>query len=395
MVAALGWAAAVAAVAALGALFSGGHSISTTASPLPHCTLTLSLLYSGTWQFAPGACDRFERYLTSRIVGQDLALRQISDAVCDHLAAPSPSKPLVLSIHGPPGVGKSLFHQEAARALYSTAPGPALDCPGVDCRGYRVLFGLDFSADDREAQHAALRASLTEHMASATQALLVIEEYDKLDCEMRGFFRHLLEGGSAAGNFSLSRSIVVLESNTGYTALHGMLEAAGGREAIPPERAQRELKDIVFERWRLQGCEEYTDTMKMVGLVDFFLPFFPLERPNVKELFERRLVEKIATEAPGLVDWDPSAVEFLVDKVDFEGKYPIEGGKEVGTLLTRHVSRPVREWARAGAEAKKAREKPQKGRLVVAEGQDRLEIVELEAFGEGSGGGGGGGTATA
>lgn len=65
--------------------------------------------------YAPGACERFEPYLASKIVGQELALRQIADAVCDQLAQAEPPRPLVLSLHGPPGVGKSMFHQLAAQ----------------------------------------------------------------------------------------------------------------------------------------------------------------------------------------------------------------------------------------------------------------------------------------
>ena len=37
-----------------------------------------------------------------------------------------------------------------------------------------------------------------------SRAVVVVEEYDKLDCEMRGFFRQLLEHGQAA-NVSLGR----------------------------------------------------------------------------------------------------------------------------------------------------------------------------------------------
>lgn len=31
-------------------------------------------------------------------------------------------------------------------------------------------------------------------------------------------------------------------------------------------------------------------------------------------------------------------------QVDFDGEYPIEGAKEVGTLMTRYVSRALRAW---------------------------------------------------
>lgn len=37
------------------------------------------------------------------------------------------------------------------------------------------------------------------------------------------------------------------------------------RSKIAPEEAQRALKDLVFSRWLAEGCEERSDTLKMVG----------------------------------------------------------------------------------------------------------------------------------
>lgn len=37
------------------------------------------------------------------------------------------------------------------------------------------------------------------------------------------------------------------------------------RSKIAAEEAQRVLKDMVFSRWLAQGCEERSDTLKMVG----------------------------------------------------------------------------------------------------------------------------------
>lgn len=86
----------------------------------------------------PGTCERLEPYLESQVVGQGLALKQLCDAVCDHVTDDNPSKPLVLSVHGPPGVGKSMVHQLAAKALYNAEPGAETQCPGIDCPGYKV-----------------------------------------------------------------------------------------------------------------------------------------------------------------------------------------------------------------------------------------------------------------
>lgn len=153
-----------------------------------------------------------------------------------------------------------------------------------------------------------------------------------------------------------------------------------------------------------------------MGLVSFFLPFFPLERRHLRQLFEMRLDERgreLAGAGLGGLRWDPAVVDFLLDRargsagtgcarsaqplacdrrctckrmrpcspsdqpmqVDFEGDFPIEGAKEVTTLLTRYASRPLRLWAAAQqAAADAALGKGSKG------------------SGSGSSGGGGGGT---
>ncbi len=68
----------------------------------------------------------------------------------------------------------------------------------------QVLYGMDYLRSERQQQHALLRAALMEHVRSHPEALIVIEEYDKLDCATRGFFRQLLENARTA-NVSLDR----------------------------------------------------------------------------------------------------------------------------------------------------------------------------------------------
>lgn len=112
--------------------------------PMQMCSISRATSYTspklppaGHASFAPGACSIIESYLQSEVVGQELAIHQMSDAICDHLLKMHPEKPLVLSVHGPPGVGKSLSHRLLAQALYDV-PGDEVDCPGPHCPGYKV-----------------------------------------------------------------------------------------------------------------------------------------------------------------------------------------------------------------------------------------------------------------
>jgi hypothetical protein len=94
---------------------------------------------AGQGSFVPQACSNVEAYLAAEVVGQDLAIRQLTDAVCYHISREhKPAKPLIISVHGPPGVGKTLTHQLLARALYNRQPSDALECPGRHCYGYKV-----------------------------------------------------------------------------------------------------------------------------------------------------------------------------------------------------------------------------------------------------------------
>lgn len=282
-------------------------------------------------------------------MGQDASLLALTDAVCDHLTRQregTPSKPLVVSIHGPPGVGKTYFHQLAGHALYNGNVPRKKHCPGRDCPGYKVLFGMDYTVKDRDEQHRMIQQALLQQVREYPQSFLVIEEYDKLDCYMRGFFRQILQGG-VVGNQSLGNSIVVLESNLGYSLLHRLLEDAGDRNRIRLDDAQRALKDMIFKIWRQQECEAFSDSQKLLRTIDLFLPFYPLEREHIEKLFELKL-EQFSNESKravgrGLI-YDESLIDFLVNRVEFDGKYPIEGGKEVNTVSTGYLSRPFRKW---------------------------------------------------
>lgn len=73
-------------------------------------------------------------------MGQDLALGQLTEVICQHLAQKNPKKPLVISVHGPPGVGKTYTHLWLARSLYNKQPSADLHCPGMHCKGYKVCW---------------------------------------------------------------------------------------------------------------------------------------------------------------------------------------------------------------------------------------------------------------
>lgn len=52
---------------------------------------------------------------------------------------------------------------------------------------------MDYLAHQAVSRLDAVRAEVVGHLSAAPDALLVIEEYDKLDCAARGMWRQLLQ----------------------------------------------------------------------------------------------------------------------------------------------------------------------------------------------------------
>ena len=226
------------------------------------------------------ACARLRAHLHGHLHGQTVATDLLADAICDHLETPHPSKPLVLAVHGPPGVGKSYFHQLLAQAVYGAADedeeAPVSDgattdattdaknassssfaidavsraarrvaravresdlvgfrkernrerrgsCPGPDCPAYAIVFGTDYASSEAEAQSAALRDALLRRLRSYASSVLVVEEYDKMGCAARGVLRQLLEKGER-DEAEFKRSIFVLEANAGFATIKKTLD---------------------------------------------------------------------------------------------------------------------------------------------------------------------------
>ena len=403
-------------------------------------TVPLSCGVDGTF-CKPHACARLRVHLDRRLHGQAAAVDLLSDAVCDHVENPRPGKPLVASLHGSPGVGKSTFHRLLAQALYDAAdedyghlaalddrepnersdPGDRRDdeaggrrgwvdaatgyasdalggwsaswrgrrgpsdrdgvgraarrgkeCPGRDCPGYKVIFGTDYVTSEQEAQGRMLRDAVLEHLRVFPEAVVVIEEYDKMGCPARGVLKQLLDKGAAA-NATFHRAVFVLEANVGFVQIHRRLQEAvtratrrvgsedgeRKRDGIDADvtAMQRSLRDLMFERWLSSACEERSDTHKAVSAVDLFVPFFPLDRSAVAAVIETHLQDRAAHKtAPGggelrALTWRPGVVTWLVEQVEFEREFAIEGGKEAPAVLSRWVTRAIRVLAQERASA--------------------------------------------
>jgi hypothetical protein len=81
-----------------------------------------------------------------------------------------------------------------------------------------------------------------------------------------------------------------------------------------------------------------------VGQVSFFLPFLPLERSHIRQLFEMRLAERSAELQDlklGSLQWDPAVIDFLTSKVREEGREEMLALVLIVCCCTQSLSLPL------------------------------------------------------
>jgi hypothetical protein len=176
--------------------------------------------------------------------------------------------------------------------------------------------------------------------------------------------------------------------------------ASPRQRGVSPEAAERALKEVIFSHWQRGACEGFEDTLKFTALVDFYLPYFPLERAHVTELTQRALHARapaLARDKGLRLEWGRGVVEFLASKVEFAGDYPLEGAKGVETAVVRHVARLLRHApARGGSGSGSSSSSSGSGSstehpaaaLVLSMSEDGRELTATIMDDDGAGGGG-------
>lgn len=79
--------------------------------------------WGGAGGYLPQACKQLTRIYNSEVVGQTLVLKDLQAAVCQHVQDPHSTKPLVVMLSGPPGVGKSETSRQTAKVCHHTLRG--------------------------------------------------------------------------------------------------------------------------------------------------------------------------------------------------------------------------------------------------------------------------------
>ena len=91
--------------------------------------------------------------------------------------------------------------------------------------------------------------------------------------------------------------------------------------------AHTKLRTVVERKWFGQYCGESDkyDTIKMLNMIELFVPYYPMKRKHIKELVDGSLSEHAETLfektkysspiGPTMLRWDGNVLDFLAKQV--------------------------------------------------------------------------------
>ncbi|NXD15279.1 TOR3A protein, partial [Nothocercus nigrocapillus] len=214
--------------------------------------------------------------LTGQLHGQHLASEVIIRAVRGFVQSPRPGKALVLSFHGWSGTGKNFVARMVAGHLYRD--GLRSEC----VRTFVSLFHFPHrkSVDSYKVQ---LEKQLSETTQLCGQSLFIFDEAEKLHRGLLDAIKPFMAHYDSEGQAGNRRSIFLFLSSVGGNSINEVAldfwRAGRPREEIPLELLEQQLRQELLQP--ADGGYARSHFLEE-NLIDFFVPFLPLERRHVR-----------------------------------------------------------------------------------------------------------------
>jgi ATP-dependent Clp protease ATP-binding subunit ClpC len=269
---------------------------------------------------------RVREFFSTRVIGQPEAV----DAIVDRIAMlkaglTDPGRPVgVFLFAGPTGTGKTELAKTLAEYLFGT--GERL--VRLDMSEFKNADSVSkiIGADEGEAQ------SLIQRVRKQPFAVVLLDEFEKAHWNVWDLFLQVFDDGrltDAMGQTADFRhTIIILTSNLGATA-H---ESAGvGFAPRADEFSQAQVVRAVSASFRPE----------FVNRLDKVIVFRPLTRERMRGILQKEL--KRVLERRGLrnrewaVEWESSALEFLLDK----GFTAALGARPLKRAIDQYVLAPL------------------------------------------------------
>ena len=297
-----------------------------------------------------------EDTLHKRVIGQDEAVRKVSEAILRSRAGiADPSRPIgSFMFLGPTGVGKT----ELAKALAECLVDDERSMVRIDMCEYMEKFSVSrligappgYVGYDEGGQ-------LTEAVRRHPYSVVLFDEVEKAHPDVFNILLQILDDGritDAQGRtVNFENAVIIMTTNAGSNTGSGSLGFGGSVSDMGQERAMKALNDFLRPEF--------------INRVDEIVYFNKLTEDDFRRIAELMLGEtKAAISESGIaLTWDDSLIDYLVEK-SYSVKY---GARSLRRTIQKDLEDPV-----AAKIIEKHGENVGRIRLSAADGKVKIEI---------------------
>jgi len=226
--------------------------------------------------------SHLSRSFESELFGQHLVNDIVVKAVSAHINNDNPSKALVMSFHGSPGSGKNHVADIIAKHIYKNG--------ALSKYVHKKISTFHYAHSNRlESYKWELKKFIEEKTSSCDRSLFIFDEMDKMPVGLADVLKPYIDSHDSINGNNYRKNIFIFLTNLAGENINNVtlnhFLSGGRREDITSKIMQKVVSTNSFNN--LGGFKE--SDLTLTGLVDFFIPFLPLERRHVKQCAEREL----------------------------------------------------------------------------------------------------------
>ncbi|XP_053328805.1 torsin-1B [Spea bombifrons] len=256
-----------------------------------------------------------EADLRDKLFGQHLAHKTISRALTGFMGNPSPKKPLVLSLHGWTGTGKNFVSKIIAENVHKL---------GMKSKFVHLFVTTAHFPHDNQIRlyKDQLHSWIKGNVTNCPRSLFIFDEMDKMHPELLDAIKPFLDYYESLDGVSYRKAVFLFLSNAGGDLITRQTldfwKAGKSREDLQLKDFENVLSIGMFNNinsgfWHSSLIDK--------NLIDFFVPFLPLELKHVKmcvlaEMKERGFVpdEDVAVRVANEMTYYPKDLNLFSDK---------------------------------------------------------------------------------
>ena len=236
------------------------------------------------WTNSPNITG-LQTVLRNRVFGQHLVTDTVFKAVKGHVLNKTPSKALALSFNGWTGSGKNFVSEIIAKHLFRKG----MESEFV----HKIIATHDFPHQSEiESYKDRLRKWIVQSVTKCERSLFIFDEMDKMPEGLVDVLKPFLDYHPEIGGVDYRKSIFLFLSNTGGNLINEEVlknwKLGKSRESITIKQMDRIVNLGAFNS---KGGFWHTSLIQ-ANLIDFFIPFMPLEKSHIKQCAKVDMEEK-------------------------------------------------------------------------------------------------------